>query len=65
MEEWGEIGDALPPPFFNFALGYAIRKIQVNQDGVILNGKHHFLFCANELGRSAHTIKKQRNFSSC
>jgi len=33
-------GDALSPMLFNFALEYAIRRIQVNQDGLKLNGTH-------------------------
>jgi len=40
-------GDVLPPLFFNFALVYVIRRVQVNQDGVILNGRHQLLLYAN------------------
>ena len=36
-------GDALSPLLLNFALEYAIRRIQVNQDGSKLNGTHQFL----------------------
>jgi hypothetical protein len=34
--------DALSPLLFNFALvySYAIRRVQVIQDGLILNGTH-------------------------
>jgi len=52
--------DALSPLLFNFALEYAIRRVQANQDGFKLNGTHQFLVYAdgiNILGRSVHTIK--------
>ena len=53
-------GDALTPVLFNFALEYAIRRVQVNQDGLKPNGKHHLLAYAddvNKLGGSIHTVK--------
>jgi len=48
-------GDALSLLPFNFALEYAIRRVQVNQDGFKLNGTHQLLVYAvnvNILGRS-------------
>ena len=36
-------GDALSPVLFNFALEYAIKRVQVNQDGLKINGTHQFL----------------------
>jgi hypothetical protein len=53
--------DALSPFFVNFALEYALTMVQVNQDGLKLNGTHQLLVYAADvhvLGRSVHTIKK-------
>jgi len=42
-------GDALSPLLFNFALEYAIRRVQVTQDGLKLNGTHNLLAYADNI----------------
>jgi len=37
-------GDALSPLLLNFVLEYAIRRVQVNQDGLKSNGTHQLVF---------------------
>ena len=59
-------GDALLPFIFNFALEYAIRRVQVNQDGLKLNVTNQLLAYADDvniLGGSVDTVKKNAKAS--
>jgi hypothetical protein len=53
-------GDALSPLLFNFALEYAIRKVQENQVGLKLKGTHQLLAYADDMDLlgDKETIKK-------
>jgi hypothetical protein len=53
--------DTLSPLLFSFALGYAIRRFQINQDGLKLNGTQLLVYADdNILGGSIHTTKRNK-----
>jgi len=57
-------GDALWPLLFNLVLEYAIRRVQVHQDGLKLIVTHQLLVNADDdniLGGSVRNINKNAN----
>ena len=42
-------GAALSPLLFNLVLEYAIMRVQVNQDGLKLNGTHQLLLYVDDV----------------
>jgi hypothetical protein len=55
-----EQGDPLKPLLFNFALEYAIRKVQENQVGLKLNGTHQLLAYADDMSLLENNIDARK-----
>jgi hypothetical protein len=54
-------GHTLSPLPFNFAMKFAIRRVQEKQEGLKFNGTHQLLACADDInivGENIDTLNK-------
>ena len=58
-------GDALSPLLFNFALEYAIRKVQETNLGLDMNGTHQVLAYAEDVNLIGDGIKTVEKMQMC
>ena len=58
-------GDALSPLLFNFALEYAIRKVQETNLGLDINGTHQVLAYADDVNLIGDDIRTIERMQMC